>query len=61
MFKDLWDIRIKQTARESKALAAQLAKVDLEISQFVDRVLSISEPRMLAAIEAAYASWRKRN
>ena len=51
MCKELWDRRLAQAQAQSKALAAQLVKIERQVSQFLERILDASVPSVIAAYE----------
>ncbi|MDF2374417.1 MAG: recombinase family protein [Rhizobiaceae bacterium] len=51
MFKDLWDHRMAQGEANKKSLAAQLVKIDNQVSQFLERILDASVPSVIGAYE----------
>ena len=51
MFKELWDYRLSNAKGQAKALAAQLAKVEKQIGQYVERILDVSVPAVISAYE----------
>lgn len=51
MFKDLWDHRLATGAERTKALKAELAKVNQQVEQFLDRIADASIPSVVAAYE----------
>ena len=51
MFKDLWDHRATQTQSQTKALGAQLVKIDREVNQFLQRIVETSMPAVISAYE----------
>ncbi len=51
MFEDLWSRRLAQAQDGANALAAQVAKVDRQLSQLLDRILDASVPSVIAAYE----------
>ena len=53
MFKDLWAHRLHHAAAQSKALEAQLAKIEGQVSQLLTRILCASVPAVIGAYEKA--------
>jgi site-specific DNA recombinase len=51
MFRDLWNHRLSQAETRAKALRAELDKVEVEVSQFLDRVVSATVPSVITAYE----------
>ncbi|MCP8896363.1 recombinase family protein [Shinella daejeonensis] len=51
MFKDLWDHRAAQTQSQTKALGAQLVKIDREVDQFLQRIVETNMPAVITAYE----------
>ena len=51
MFRDLWDHRLKQGQTQTKHLKAELAKLDAQVGQFLDRVVEANVPSVIAAYE----------
>jgi site-specific DNA recombinase len=51
MFEELWNHRASQTEVQSKALGAQLIKVEKQVSQFLERILDTSVPAVITAYE----------
>ena len=51
LFKGLWKHRGAQVQDQSKALAAELAKVDQQVAQLLERILDASLPSVIAAYE----------
>lgn len=51
MFSDLWARRYDQGASQTKALAIQLEKVERQVSQLLERILSASVPIVITAYE----------
>lgn len=51
MFADLWVHRERQAKNQGKALKAQLAKIETQVGQYLDRILDASVPSVIAAIE----------
>ncbi len=52
MFKDLWDHRLATGAERTKALKAELVKVNQQVDQFLDRIADASVPSVITAYEA---------
>jgi len=51
MFKDFWDHRLTQAENQSKAMAAQILKIDNQVSQFLERILDAPVPSVVHACE----------
>ena len=51
MFRSLWDHRLGQADSQAKALKSELAKVDGQVAQFLDRVVEATVPSVIAAYE----------
>ncbi len=51
MFEDLWNRRLTQAESQSKALSAQLVKVERQVAQFLERILDASVPSVVKAYE----------
>ena len=51
MFADLWAHRQKQADAQAKAMKGQLAKIETQVGQYLDRILAASVPSVIAAIE----------
>ena len=51
MFRDLWDNRLGQVEAQRKALAAQLVKIDRQVSQFLERIIESNVPSVIGAYE----------
>lgn len=51
MFKNLWDKRAAQSGSSAKALAEQLAKIERQVEQLLERILDASVPSVIAAYE----------
>ena len=52
MFQDLWANRLDQAEAQKKALDAQLARIDGQVSQLLTRILDTSVPSVIGAYEA---------
>ncbi len=55
MLKKLWDRRLSTYASERKAFGVQLAKVEDQIAQFLDRIVEASVPSVIRAYETRVA------
>ena len=51
MLRKWWDHLLANAGDRKKALAAQLAKVERDVDKVLERILDVSEPRVLAAFE----------
>jgi site-specific DNA recombinase len=51
MFADLWSRRLGQAESQSKALGAELIKVERQVSKFLERILASSVPSVIEAYE----------
>jgi site-specific DNA recombinase len=51
MFAELWSRRLAQAESQSKALGAQLIKVERQVGQLLERILAASVPSVIAAYE----------
>ena len=51
LFKELWQRRIDQAEEQSTALKSELAKVDKQVAQLLDRIVDASVPSVIAAYE----------
>ena len=51
MFADLWNHRVEQAEAQSKALGAQLIKVERQVAQLLDRIVEASVPSVIGAYE----------
>lgn len=51
MFRELWDHRLTQAGAQADAIGAELAKIDKQIEQLLDRVVEASVPSVVAAYE----------
>lgn len=51
MFRKWWDGLRADAQGESKAMAAQLAKIERDVEKLLERILEVNEPRVLAAFE----------
>ncbi len=60
MFKDLWDHRLATGAERTKALKAELAKVNSQVEQFLDRIADTTMPSVIAAYETRIKSLEDR-
>lgn len=60
MFKDLWDHRLATGAERTKALKAELVKVNSQVEQFLDRIAETTVPSVIAAYETRIKSLEDR-
>ena len=60
MFKDLWDHRLATGAERTKALKTELAKVNQQVEQFLDRIADAAVPSVIAAYEARIKALEER-
>lgn len=51
MFADLWAHRAQQAETQAKAMTAQLAKVEKQVAQLLERILDASLPSVISAYE----------
>ncbi len=51
MFRDLWDHRAAQVESQTKALGAQLLKIEKQVGQYLERILDASVPSVITAYE----------
>ncbi len=51
MFEELWDRRMSQGKVQAKALASQLAKIEKQVAQLLERVMDARVPTVIAAYE----------
>lgn len=51
MFANLWAHRAQQAETQAKAMTAQLAKVEKQVAQLLERILDASLPSVIAAYE----------
>ena len=51
MFKELWARRASLAQAQKKALALELAKIDGQVKQLLERILDVSVPSVIAAYE----------
>ncbi|WP_406567298.1 recombinase family protein [Azospirillum fermentarium] len=51
MFKSLWDRRSMQSATETKALGAEIVKIERQVEQLLERILETSTSSVIAAYE----------
>ena len=51
MFKELWDYQCSQTESQTKALGAQLVKLEGQLSKLLERILDASVPTVIKAYE----------
>ncbi len=51
MFKDLWDHRLAYAKSQSQALKVELAKVESQVGQLLERILDANVPSVIAAYE----------
>ena len=50
-FRDLWDERLTKTQETAKTLKSDIAVIEREIEQFLDRIVEATSPRVVAAYE----------
>ena len=51
MFKELWDYQCSQTESQTKAMSAQLVKLEGQLSKLLERILDASVPTVIKAYE----------
>lgn len=51
MLRKWWDSLLADGESQKKALAAQLIKIERDVDKLLERILDVSEPRVLAAFE----------
>jgi len=51
MFEDLWNHRLASAERHGRALRAELAKIDRQVEQFLDRIADANVPSVISAYE----------
>ena len=51
MFGDLWTHRLEQAATQGKALKAQLARIEGQVSQLLTRIIDTTVPSVIGAYE----------
>lgn len=51
MLRAWWDHLLADGGRQKKAMAAQIVKIEREVDRMLERILDVSEPRVLAAFE----------
>lgn len=51
MFRQLWDHRIKRVSAQADAITQELAKVEKDIEQLLDRVVVATVPSVISAYE----------
>ncbi len=51
MFRDLWDQKLAGVESEKKSLRVQIAKIDIQIGQFLDRIVTTEVPSVISAYE----------
>lgn len=51
MFRELWDHKLAQATLQAKVLKAELAKIDGQVSQFVERILDTNVSSVIVAYE----------
>lgn len=51
IFRDLWDQKLAGVESEKKSLRGLIAKIDIQIGQFLDRIVTTEVPTVISAYE----------
>lgn len=51
MFEDLWNHRLKTGAEQARSLKVELARIEREVDQFLDRIADATIPSIVKAYE----------
>ena len=59
MFEELWKRRLERAQEQVKALNAELARIDRQVSQLLERILDASLPSVISTYEQRIAQLEK--